>query len=83
MRDPLDIHSASTAQLLKFAFASGAEACDDSGGYVFRVTTRAGIVFEGAPTVYTAEEVGRVLVLLSGDFILTHEIAAITVVPMA
>lgn len=68
-----------TAELLKLAFAEGLRACEECGGYDFVVTMKAGAVFEGAPTVTQIEDVGHVLALTSGHFIVAHEIAAIEV----
>ncbi|MBB2964745.1 hypothetical protein [Methylobacterium sp. R2-1] len=74
-----DIHSTATAQLLKFAFASAEAACAEGGGYTLGITLKSGATFEGAPVADCAEDIGAVLVLENGHFILTHEIAALTV----
>lgn len=68
-----------TAELLKRAFDEGAKACEDSLGFEFVITTKAGAVFEGAPDACCAEDVEYVIALLSGHFIVAHEVAAIEV----
>lgn len=76
---PGPMHSPVLAELLKLAFDEGARACDDGGGFEFIVTMKGGAVFEGAPEAGAADEVGHVLTLLPGCYILTGEIAAIMV----
>lgn len=72
-------HSAEMKSLLNAAFARGADLCRDGDGFLFRVTLRSGVVFEGAPDHCGAEDVGGALALMSGEFILVSEIAAIAV----
>lgn len=76
---PGPIHSPALAELLRLAFDEGAKACEDSGGFEFIVTTKGGAVFEGAPVAAGASDVGAVLALMSGCFIVADEIAALQV----
>ena len=73
---------AATTALLDLAFARGLELCDTGGGFLFRITLRNGATFEGAPEACAADEVGHAMALMSGEYIVTHEIAAISVIPL-
>lgn len=76
---PGPMQSPALAELLRLAFDEGAKACEEFGGFEFIVTTKAGAVFEGAPVAAGASDVGAILALMSGCFIVAEQIAAIQV----